>query len=211
MGGYLCPPIFMVSETERHPLKPFLPKVTRLLMLGSFPPARRRWCMEFFYPNFTNDMWRIFGICFFNDKTHFVDEQTKMFRKDLIENFLSDAGIGLYDTATVVRRLKNTASDKDLEIVEETDVKMLLQQLPACNAVVTTGQKATDVLCKQLGATTPSVGSFVETTFNGRTLRLYRMPSSSRAYPMRLEQKATYYQTLFEGEQISAGASYKKS
>lgn len=201
----------MVSEIERHPLKPFLPKAMKLLMLGSFPPAHRRWCMEFFYPNFTNDMWRIFGVCFFGDKAYFVDEQEKVFRKDLIEKFLTDVGIGLYDTATVVRRLKNTASDKDLEIVEETDVKKLLQQLPTCNAVVTTGQKATDVLCRQFGTTMPAVGTFVETTFNGRTLRLYRMPSSSRAYPMRLEQKVTYYQTLFDREKISVSDTKKKS
>ena len=58
---------------EYHPLKPFLPEGSRLLMLGSFPPARHRWCMDFFYPNFINDMWRIFGIVFFDDREHFVD------------------------------------------------------------------------------------------------------------------------------------------
>ena len=46
-------------ETEQHPLKPFLPANARLLMLGSFPPQRKRWSMEFYYPNWNNDMWRI--------------------------------------------------------------------------------------------------------------------------------------------------------
>ena len=31
-------------------------------MLGSFPPQQKRWSMAFFYPNFQNDMWRIFGL-----------------------------------------------------------------------------------------------------------------------------------------------------
>ncbi|MBR3390266.1 MAG: uracil-DNA glycosylase family protein [Prevotella sp.] len=190
----------MVATIERHPLTPFLPKVTRLLMLGSFPPARRRWCMEFFYPNFTNDMWRIFGICFFGDKLHFVDEQGKAFRKEALERFLTVAGIGLYDTAVSVRRLKNTASDKDLEIVEETDIKALLRGLPECGAIVTTGQKATDVVCRQFGAVAPTVGAYADVTFGGRNLRLYRMPSSSRAYPMRLEQKAAFYKEMFDRE-----------
>ena len=44
---------------EAHPLEPFLPEGARLLMLGSFPPARSRWSMEFYYPNFQNDMWRV--------------------------------------------------------------------------------------------------------------------------------------------------------
>ena len=41
---------------ERHPLQPFLPPNGRLLMLGSFPPPRKRWCMDFFYHNRTHTM-----------------------------------------------------------------------------------------------------------------------------------------------------------
>ena len=49
---------------ERHPLEPFLPSDGRILMLGSFPPPRQRWSMNFFYPNKQNDMWRIMGLLF---------------------------------------------------------------------------------------------------------------------------------------------------
>ena len=31
---------------ERHPLKPFLPENAKVLFLGSFPPPKKRWCME---------------------------------------------------------------------------------------------------------------------------------------------------------------------
>ena len=48
-------------NSERHPLEPFLPENARLLMLGSFPPKRIRWSMEFFYPNLQHDMLRIVG------------------------------------------------------------------------------------------------------------------------------------------------------
>ena len=51
---------------EKHPLAPFLPEGARILMLGSFPPKHERWSMEFFYPNWINDMWRIFGLIFFD-------------------------------------------------------------------------------------------------------------------------------------------------
>ena len=134
-------------NTERHPFTPFLPDGCRLLMLGSFPPGEQRWSMRFYYPNFTNDMWRIFGLCFFNDKLHFVDTEAKTFRLDRIIPFLNERRIGMYDTATVVRRLKNTASDKDLEVVEATDLKTMVRSLPSLTDIVTTGQKATDVLC----------------------------------------------------------------
>ncbi len=45
------------GQIEYHPLKPFLPASARVLFLGSFPPQRKRWCMDFYYPNFINDHW----------------------------------------------------------------------------------------------------------------------------------------------------------
>ena len=181
---------------ERHPLQPFLPDGAKILMLGSFPPARHRWCMNFFYPNYINDMWRIFGHCLYGDKNHFVDEEQKTFRREAIIEMLQEQGIALYDTAVTVRRLKNTASDKDLEVVEPTDLSALISQLPQLQTVVTTGEKATGLLAAHFGINAPRVGSYVDFTFDGRTLRFYRMPSSSRAYPMRLENKAEYYRQI---------------
>ena len=185
---------------ERHPFEPFLPEGCRLLMLGSFPPAEKRWSMHVYFPNFTNDMWRIFGLCFFGDKLHFVDVERKTFCLDAIIDFLTAKGIGMYDTATAVRRLKNTAADKDLEVVEPTDLKAMVRSLPRLEAIVTTGQKATDVLreCFDISGE-PRVGEYVEFEFEGRMLRLWRMPSSSRAYPLKVEKKAEYYGRLFEG------------
>jgi hypothetical protein len=42
------------------------------------------------------------------------------------------------------------------------------------------------------------MGSYVEFSFEGRALRLYRMPSSSRAYPMAVGKKAAYYKKMFD-------------
>ena len=181
---------------ERHPLQPFVPEGARLLMLGSFPPARHRWCMDFFYPNFTNDMWRIMGLCFFGDKNRFVDEQARTFRLDDILTLLRTRGIAIYDTATSVVRTQGTASDKDLQVVEPTPLDGLLARMPQLEAVVTTGEKATGLFTAHFGIPAPKVGTWVPFTFEGRELRLYRMPSSSRAYPMRVERKADYYRAM---------------
>jgi G:T/U-mismatch repair DNA glycosylase len=185
-----------VGEVESHPFKPFLPEGAKLLMLGTFPPAEKRWSMKFYYPNFINDMWRIFGHLFFNDRNYFVDSAQKSFRLDLLIPFLEEKGIALFDTATRIRRTKGTASDKDLEIVEETDLLQMLRDLPQCERIVTAGQLATDVACGQFHVSSPNVGDYVAFTFEGRQLRLYRMPSSSRAYPMKLERKAEFYQRV---------------
>lgn len=183
---------------EYHPFEPFLPENARLLMLGTFPPAPKRWCMDFYYPNFTNDMWRIFGICFFGDKMHFVCQEQRTYRLEAIIPFLRAEGIAMFDTATRIVRTTGTASDKDLQIVEETDLRAMLRRLPHCRAVLTAGQLATTVACRQFGIGEPKVGEYK--TFGGQhaALRLYRMPSSSRAYPMAVERKAEYYQRVFD-------------
>lgn len=180
--------------TETHPFAPFLPSGARVLMLGTFPPAQHRWCMPFYYPNFQNDMWRIMGIIFFSDKEHFIVRGERRFDQEKIETFLTERGIAMYDTATRVVRTKNTASDKDLQIIEETDVAAMLMSLPMCQTVITAGQLATTTLCQQLGVAEPKVGESVTAHIpSHRPVAIYRMPSSSRAYPMKPEKKAEAY------------------
>lgn len=187
---------------ERHPLRPFLPEGARILMLGSFPPPKKRWSMDFFYPNMQNDMWRIFGLIFFADREHFVDTLHKRFDQPRLEAFLREKGIALYDTACAVNRLQDNASDKFLEVVEHTDVDALLRNLPECHAIVTTGQKATDTLREHFLVSEPRVGHSVSFELEGRPMRLYRMPSSSRAYPLKLEKKAEAYRSMLVAEGI---------
>ena len=181
---------------ESHPFEPFLPEGARMLMLGTFPPSEKRWSMKFYYPNYINDMWRIFGLIFFNDKDHFVDATSKTFRLDELIPFLKEQGIALFDTATRIRRTTGTASDKDLEVVEETDLCAMLCKLPECRVVITAGQLATDIASRQFGIEGPGVGDYTAFELDGRKLRLYRMPSSSRAYPMKIERKAAFYSSV---------------
>ena len=186
-----------LKPIEKHPLQPFLPDGARLLMLGSFPPKRERWSMDFFYPNWINDMWRIVGLLFFEDKNHFVFESEKRFDKERIVEFCSTKGLALYDAASAVRRLQDNASDKFLEVVELTDIRALLDRCPTLLSIVTTGEKATDQVVEQFACAKPKVGEKVEIQHAGRILHFWRMPSSSRAYPLSLEKKADFYGKLF--------------
>ena len=184
--------------TERHPFEPFLPGNARVLFLGSFPPQPKRWSMDFYYPNWINDFWRICGQVFFGDKGHFEVAGEKRFDKDRIMKFCREKGFALFDTATEIRRLADNASDKFLEVVTPTDLPALLEKLPQCRAIITTGQKATDTLCQAHGCPTPPVGGWVSVQIAGRTYQFWRLPSTSRAYPLSLEKKAAAYRTFFE-------------
>ena len=82
--------------------------------------------------------------------------------------------------------------------MEATDIPALLARIPSCKAVVTTGQKATDVIVGTFGCDEPPMGGSVPLSIGGRTLAFWRMPSSSRAYPAPLERKARAYKTLFD-------------
>ena len=173
------------AEVEYHPLIPFLPENAKVLFLGSFPPQRKRWCVDFYYPNFINDHWRIEGQIFYGDKNHFVDAEAKRFHLDDIIAHCQEKGIAFFDTSTAIKRLKDNASDKFLEVVEPTDIHALLKELPHCRAIVT-----------------PKVNTYVPIpdTYNkdGEQLLLYRLPSSSRAYPLAFDKKVEAYRHMFE-------------
>ena len=156
-----------------------------------------RWKMDFYYPNFQNDMWRIFGLVFFEEKDYFLTDDKKSYCEARIRSFLTEKGIALSDTAREVIRQKDNASDKFLEVVSVIRLDEVVSQLPDCRAIVTTGQKATDTLLSLLPAEEPKVGGYSDAVFRGRFLRLYRMPSSSRAYPKPLPEKAAVYGAMF--------------
>lgn len=167
------------------------------MFLGSFPPPLGRWSMDFFYPNFINDFWRIMALLFTGNKNAFVMPGEKRFNKDRIVDFCIKQRLAFFDTASAVQRLKGNASDKFLEVVEPTDVESLLSQLPQCEDVVVTGQKAVETLAGRYSCPVPAIGSYVPVSLGRFPVRLWRMPSTSRAYPLSLEKKAEYYKRLF--------------
>ena len=187
---------------EEHPLQPFLPKNAKMLFLGSFPPPKTRWSMDWFYPNWINDFWRIQGVIHFDDKNYFEIKGEKRFDKERIMSFCEEKGMAFFDTARKVCRLKDNADDNFLDILEPTDVFALLHQMPSCSVVVTTGGKASEEICayfnsKGIDVKVPKVGENVSINSDFWTGLWWRMPSSSRAYPMKLEKKAEYYKLLF--------------
>ena len=184
--------------TESHLLEPFLPRGARLLMLGSFPPKPEKWSMNFYYPNWQNDMWRIFGLAFFADKDFFADLKNRKFRESEVKKFLRSKKIAVADSAKAVLRLKNNASDAHLRVVEPLDIFAVLEKIPGCSAVAATGQKALETVLKSVEADAPAVGGFSRFEHCGKIFKLFRMPSSSRAYPMPLEVKAGHYRRMFE-------------
>ncbi len=171
-----------------------MPEGARVLIMGTFPPGEKRWAMDFYYPNPTNDFWRIMGLIFLGDKDALWDPTTRTFILPKIKDLLTEKGIALNDTARKVCRLKGNASDKYLEILEPVPLRELLDQMPRCHTVVTTGEKAAGVVASITDTPIPKMGERVSSPDG---LDIWRMPSTSRAYPMKLEKKAEYYRAMF--------------
>lgn len=183
------------NDVEAHPFEPFLPEHSKVLMLGSFPPPEKRWAMRFYYPNKTNDMWRIMGLVFFSDKGKFL--LPGGYDEVAIRKFASEYGIAMYDAAVKVVRRKGNASDKFLEVVEPLDVPGMLLRLPECRTVVTAGEKSAEIVAGVTGTAVPPTGGSVEFEYRGVVYTHCRMVSSSRAYPLAVEKKAEKYAELF--------------
>ncbi|MDE6485273.1 MAG: uracil-DNA glycosylase family protein [Duncaniella sp.] len=182
------------TEIEVHPWPPFYNRDSRILIMGTFPPQPKRWSMNFYYPNPTNDFWPMMALIFFGDRNALNVKGSKQFDLDAIKELLTTHGIAMNDTGHKIRRLKGNASDKYLEIIEPVDLEGLLNLMPDCHTIATTGEKAAGVVARLTDTEIPKMGDFV-TSSTG--LDIWRMPSTSRAYPLKLEKKAEYYAEMF--------------
>ena len=200
------------AEVETHPFAPVLPAHATIMMMGTFPPTADKWAMSFHYPNFYNDMWRIYGRVFFDDADYFRVGDEKRFDPERIRAFMFERGIASCPTVKQAIRETGNASDKNLTVVTPVDLDNILPQVPHVKTLFTTGGKATEVLMSLL-ETPPAKSTYPKTNQsmdypyqwqNGNQtdmvndLTLYRLPSTSRAYPLALDKKVAAYKAFFE-------------
>lgn len=205
-----------MPNIENYPFKPVLPNNARALLMGSFPPKADKRCMEFHYPNFQNDMWRIFGLIFFQNPHHFYTADQKSFDPKAILALMQEKGIASHPTVLRAIREKDNASDAFLTPVETVDLEKVLSQLPHCHFIGATGGKAIEIILDKLPESEkqrlanpksgkialPKTNQTLTFHFQDRLITLFRLPSTSRAYPMSLENKAAAYRHFFQSAGI---------
>ena len=201
------------AEVETHPFGPVLPPDATVMMMGTFPPTADKWAMRFHYPNFYNDMWRIYGSVFFDDVDYFRVGDEKRFDPERIRAFMFERGIASCPTVNQAIRETGNASDKNLTVVTPVDLDNILPQVPKVQTLFTTGGKATEVLLNLL-AEPPAKSKYPKTNqsmdypyqwqsnqsqkADVNDLTLYRLPSTSRAYPLALDKKVAAYKDFFK-------------
>lgn len=201
------------TELETHPFEPVLPPNATVMMMGTFPPTADKWAMSFHYPNFYNDMWRIYGRVFFDDADYFRVGDEKRFDPERIRDFMFERGIASCPTVKQAIRETGNASDKNLTVVTPVDLEVILPQVPKVESLFTTGGKATEVLLGLLDepiakSKHPKTNQSMDYPYQWQStdnqkadvnnLTLYRLPSTSRAYPLSLDKKVAAYKAFFE-------------
>jgi len=201
------------TELETHPFEPVLPPNATVMMMGTFPPTADKWAMSFHYPNFYNDMWRIYGRVFFDDADYFRVGDEKRFDPEHIRDFMFERGIASCPTVKQAIRETGNASDKNLTVVTPVDLDIILPQVPKVESLFTTGGKATEVLLGLLDepiakSKHPKTNQSMDYPYQWRStdnqkadvnnLTLYRLPSTSRAYPLSLDKKVAAYKAFFK-------------
>ena len=116
--------------------------------------------------------------------------------------FLHSASGGAWISTIPTSSTTIGASRAKCSLPTATTLWPLLQQLPHCRFIVTTGQKATETICQYFClAEAPKVGCYVAIPHlkngYGLPISLYRLPSSSRAYPLSFDKKAAAYRQMF--------------
>ncbi|MBH0007302.1 DNA glycosylase [Psychrobacter sp. SWN149] len=200
-------------EVETHPFEPVLPPNATIMMMGTFPPTADKWAMSFHYPNFYNDMWRIYGRVFFDDAEYFRVGDEKRFNPEHIRDFMFERGIASCPTVKQAIRETGNASDKNLTVVTPVDLDNTLLQVPKVKTLFTTGGKATEVLLGLLDepiakSKYPKTNDSMNYPYKWQSasdkeadvnnLTLYRLPSTSRAYPLSLDKKVAAYKAFFK-------------
>ena len=185
---------------EQHPFAPVLPKDATIMMMGTFPPTEDKWAMPFHYPNFYNDMWRIYGEVFFADADHFRVGAEKRFDPQRIIDFMHERGIASCPTVRSAIREQGNAADKHLQVVDAVDLDQVLSQVPKVHTLFTTGGKATEILLSLIDnpPKLPKTNQHIDYPYPLRALTLYRLPSTSRAYPLAFNKKVEAYRTFFK-------------
>jgi len=133
-----------MCNIEKHPFEPYIPKNATKLIIGTIPPPRfskkslNDDDVNFYYGSNKNNFWSILGEIFnigFNKRNN-DDEIEKR------KSFLKNNNIAICDIVKrTKRKKKDSANDRDLEVIEYLDILNLLKSNPNINSLIYTSQK----------------------------------------------------------------------
>lgn len=123
-----------MQHQETHPWNWFAPEHSRTLIVGTFPPTKRNWKYDFFYPNTANLFWRMMTQIAGTPLKHFSDEEAVIERKEILRTL----GVAITDMGRIIQRSENNSLDENLVIVEFMDILTILDENPDISMIICT-------------------------------------------------------------------------
>jgi len=121
-------------QEETHPWKWYVPAGAETIVIGTFPPTRRNWSFDFFYPNKNNYFWKIIARIAGRPLLYISGEEAVNEREELLNHLK----LGVSDMGQIIRRKTDSSLDQNLEIVAYMDIFKLLTENPSVRKLIFT-------------------------------------------------------------------------
>lgn len=186
---------------ETHPGWDFNIPVMKTLILGNFPPHRKRWDYEFFYPNKQNNFWKVLAEINGSPLNHMTGNAAVEERKHLMQVLKT----GVLNIAHKVRRKGASARDTDIEILEYNDVIGFIEKHPELEIIIIAGYSAKNSTAKKFmeylakhkikfkAPPEITAGAQFPLYVKNRTIKCVIVNSTSTAFPIKLKDLADQF------------------
>lgn len=124
----------LASEQESHPWKWFAPAHSKVLIVGTFPPTKRNWSYDFFYPNKANFFWRMMAHIAESPLQYFSGVEAVEERKHILEKL----GIAITDMGHTIVRSNNSSLDENITAIQFMNIFQILEENPSIQKIIFT-------------------------------------------------------------------------
>lgn len=119
---------------EEHPWKVYGSPSAKVLFVGTFPPAKKRWSYDFFYPNKANYFWNILAALQDKKLRHYAGEDAVAERKQLLD----EVPAAVTDMGYKILRHGESSLDEHISPVQLMDIASILQEFQAIDRIILT-------------------------------------------------------------------------
>lgn len=123
-----------MTVSEIHPWQHYIPAGSSTLIIGTFPPTKRNWSYEFFYPNKTNLFWTVMSSIAGVELVNISSTEATAERKAILDKLK----VGITDMGLEISRKNNSSLDENLEILQHMDILEILRTHPSIHTLLFT-------------------------------------------------------------------------
>lgn len=120
---------------EIHPDWFYPVKTMQTLILGTYPPHKKRRDFEFYYPNNQNLFWKVLAEIANYKLTEFKGKAAVTEREKLMKIL----NIGVQNLGKKIERKGESASDSDIKIIEYQDILSLIKNSKRLKVIILAG------------------------------------------------------------------------